>query len=54
MMTWTERERLLPFLLGSGGIETYSALVTDLMSLQDEPGLMDILQRFLHNAGKPN
>ncbi len=48
---WAERERLLPFLLGSGGIATYSALVLDLLRLQEMPAVASIMQHLLYNAG---
>jgi hypothetical protein len=53
MAAWAERERRLPFLLGSGGIGTYSALVHDLVKIQEEDGVQDIMQQMLHNAGRP-
>ena len=51
MVAWAESERSLPFFLGSGGIATYWALVSDLVGLQEDSGVEQILQQMLHNAG---
>jgi len=49
--SWANMEAHLPFLLGSGGIATYHALVTDLVAVQDDDGIQGILETMLHNAG---
>ena len=49
--SWAKAETQLPFLLGSGGIATYHALVTDLVAVQDNEGIQEIMQALLHNAG---
>ena len=50
--SWAKTEAELPFLLGSGGIGTYSALVADLILFQDNPGIQDIMKVMLSNAGQ--
>lgn len=51
LTSWAERERRLPFLLSTGGIGTYWALVSDLLQLQEESAIEQIMQQMLHNAG---
>ena len=50
--SWAKTEAELPFLLGSGGIGTYSALVADLILVQDNPGIQDVMKVMLSNAGQ--
>ena len=51
-VSWAKIEGQLPFLLGSGGIGTYHALVSDLVAVQEDDGVQAIMEAMLHNAGQ--